>query len=156
MGEGRSGAAAAVRDLLARARAGVLATVSTRFGGAPYASLASYALGPGGEVVFLFSGLAQHTRDLAADSRAALYVQEPAPQDDDPQRIPRATVLGRAARASGDRAEALLAAYLARHPQARALLGLDFAPWVLVPERVQYVGGFGAAAWLDPADVLVP
>ncbi len=150
----RSGAAAAAREILGRAGAGVLATLSTKHGGAPFASLASYALGPGGEVVFLFSGLAQHTRNLAADARATLYVQDPAPRDDDPQQIPRAAVVGRVVPAPADHADALLAAYLERHPQAKGLLALDFVPYVLLPEQVHFVGGFASATWLAPADVL--
>jgi hypothetical protein len=150
----RSGPAAEARAILERARSGVLATLSARHGGAPFASLASYALGPGGEVVFLFSGIAQHTRNLTVDSRATLYVQDPSPRDDDPQQIPRAAVVGRVVPVPASRAGRLLDAYLERHPQARALLALDFAPWMLVPDQVHWVGGFATATWLEPRDVL--
>jgi putative heme iron utilization protein len=155
-GTRRSGAAQAAGDILERARAGVLATISVKHGGAPFASLASYALGPSGEVVFLFSTLAQHTRNLAADARATLYVQDPSQRDDDPQQVPRVAIVGRVVSAAGDEADALLEAYLDRHPQAKGLVSLDFAPYRLVAEQIHYVGGFASATWLDPADVLAP
>ena len=41
------------------------------------------------------------------------------------------------------------ARYLARHPNARGLLALDFALHVLAVEEAQIVGGFAAAGWVS-------
>jgi putative heme iron utilization protein len=69
--------AAAARRLLQRARSGALATTSCREEGWPFASLVTVACDCDGAPLFLFSQLAEHTRNLAADSRAALLTQLP-------------------------------------------------------------------------------
>ena len=150
----RHGAGARAREVLEREGAGVLATISERHAGAPFASLASYALGADGAPVFLFSALAQHTRNLDADPRATLYVEDRAPRDDDPQQRPRLAIVGRAVRAPAASVAAARDAYLARHPQAEPLLALDFALFRLEPEEIHWVGGFASATWLSPGAVL--
>lgn len=150
--EARGGAALA-RELLAAQRVGVLATVSARHGGAPYTSLAPFAVSARGQPLLLVSALAQHTRDLAADPRASLFVHDPAAAADDPRTAARLSIAGRVRRVeAGDLPDAE-ARYLARHPEARGLLALDFALFELEVDEAQLVGGFGAAGWL-PGDAL--
>jgi heme oxygenase (biliverdin-IX-beta and delta-forming) len=150
--EARGGAALA-RELLGRRRAAVLATASARHGGAPFTSLAPYALSGAGEPVLLLSALAQHTRNLAADPRASLFVHDPAAAEEDPRTAERLCVVGRAARVPAADEPDARARYLARHPEARGLFALDFTLWVLGIEEAQYVRGFGAAGWI-PGDAL--
>ncbi len=145
--EARGGAALA-RELLRARRVGVLATSSARHGGAPFTSLAPFALSSSGEPILLLSALAQHTRNLEVDPRASLFVHDPSAAEEDPRTAPRLSIVGRAARVSAaDEADAR-ARYLARHPEARGLLALDFALYVVVVEEAQLVGGFGAAGWI--------
>src|SRR5919206_3702750 len=82
----------AVRRLFRAERQAVLSTLSARRQGWPFASLAPYALSRAGEPVLLLSSLAQHTKNLAADSRACLFIQDRTARD--PQAGARATVLG--------------------------------------------------------------
>jgi putative heme iron utilization protein len=150
--EARGGAALA-RELLERRRVAVLATASQRHGGAPFTSLAPFALSSAGEPILLLSALAQHTRNLEADPRASLFVHDAAAAEEDPRTAARLSIVGRIHRvAAADEADAR-ARYLARHPEARDLLALDFALYVLAIEEAQLVGGFGAAGWL-PGDAL--
>jgi putative heme iron utilization protein len=143
------GGASLARELLRRRLAAVLATASSRHGGAPFTSLAPYALSGAGEPILLLSALAQHTRNLEADPRASLFVHDPAAAEEDPRTAERLCVVGRAARVRTEDEPDARARYLARHPEARGLLALDFALWVIGIEEAQYVRGFGAAGWIS-------
>ncbi|HEY6002361.1 MAG TPA: pyridoxamine 5'-phosphate oxidase family protein [Anaeromyxobacter sp.] len=145
--EARGGAARA-RELLRRRRVAVLATASARHGGAPFTSLAPFALSAAGEPVLLLSALAQHTRNLEADPRASLFVHDPAAEEEDPRTAERLSIVGRVARVSAADEPDARSRYLARHPEARGLFALDFSLYVLAMEEAQLVGGFGSAGWL--------
>jgi putative heme iron utilization protein len=147
------GGATLARELLASQRVAVLATISTRHGGAPFTSLAPFALTARGEPLLLLSALAQHTRNLEADPRASLFVHDPAAAADDPRTAPRLSLSGRVRLvAPADEPDAR-ARYLARHPEGRGLFALDFALFELTVEEAQLVGGFAAAGWI-PGDAL--
>jgi putative heme iron utilization protein len=138
-----------VRALLESRGDGVLATLSARRDGWPFASVVQYALTDEGEPLLLLSALAEHTRNLAADSRVSLLVQEAS--GDDPLAVGRVTLLGRADRSQDP---ALREAYVARHPQAREYLQLaDFGCWVLRVSEARFVGGFGDMGWLSGDDL---
>lgn len=147
------GGAALARELLEETRVAVLATLSTRHGGAPFTSLAPFALSEEGEPLLLISALAQHTRNLEADPRASLFVHDPVAVDADPRTAARLSIVGRMRRVPAAEEAGARARYLARHPEARGLLGLDFAIWVMGVEEAQLVVGFGAAGWI-PGEVL--
>ena len=51
--------------------------------GFPFGSLVSYAVDDTGNPLFFISELAEHTRNLHADSRASLLATEPQPGTDD-------------------------------------------------------------------------
>jgi len=145
--------AGAARRLLAGRGEGVLATVSLHRAGFPFASLAPYALSRAGEPLLLLSGLAQHTRNLRADPRACLFVQE-AGQGASQDRA-RLAVLGRAGPVAAADLEEARARYLARHPEAEAWAALgDFAPYLLAIEEAHLVGGFGQAGWIARGDLV--
>jgi hypothetical protein len=145
-----------VRELLRREGAAVLATASAELAGHPFASLVPFAVSRAGEPLLLLSALAQHTRNLAADPRACLFVHDAAAAARDPRTAARAAILGRVERLTGDDEADARARYLARHPNARGLLGLDFALHLLVVERVQAVAGFAAAGWIPGSELREP
>jgi putative heme iron utilization protein len=135
--------------LLEAEHVGVLATLSARRDGWPFASVAPYALSEGGEPLFLLSDLAEHTRNVRADPRASLLVQAGASADD-PQAGARVTLLGRviALPAEPEASEAR-ARYVARHPAAAEYAALtDFHVYVLEVEEARMIGGFGDMGWL--------
>jgi putative heme iron utilization protein len=146
--------AAAVRALLAGQRHGVLATLSARHGGWPYASVAPYALTDAHEPLLLLSQLAEHTRNIQADNRVSLFVQADGPEED-PQAGARVTLLGwvapvgKAERADWAR---LHDRYVDWHPSAADYFQMsDFGLYVLRVETARFVGGFGDMGWLDAA-----
>ena len=74
-------ARATARRLLAEARTACLAFLDPETG-APSVSRIGFGLAPDGAALTLLSDLAQHTRALRADPRAALLVGEPGPRGD--------------------------------------------------------------------------
>lgn len=150
--------AAAARRLLRRARSGALATAYRAAHGAaddgedvwPYTSLVTVACDCDAAPLFLFSQLAEHTRNLQTDSRASLLVEETSRRAN-PQTGPRVTVLGRIEKSTEE--ERHRRRFLARHPSAVLYAGFaDFAIYRMTVERAHYVGGFGQARWIEGAD----
>src|SRR6202051_3613311 len=86
------------RSLLRRSRQGALATLMTG-GGSPYCSLVNVASHPDGSPILLISRLAVHTRNILADSRVSLMLDERAPGD--PLEGARIMLAGHAEEAGG-------------------------------------------------------
>ena len=145
----RQAATAAARALVLNSRRATLATHLAE-GGAPYASLVLVAPAADGSPILLISTLAQHTRNIAADSRVSLLYDGTLALDD-PLTGPRLTVLG-TAQPSDD--PALEAAYLACHPQAAEYAGFgDFGYYRITVARAHFVAGFGEIRWIE-GDIL--
>lgn len=139
-------AAAPARALLRRHRAGTLATALADDGGRPYASLVTFACDCDGSPILLFSGLADHTRNLAADPRASLLIED-ASRRANPQTGPRLSLIGRIA---PDGEPRLRRRFLARHPGAVQYADFpDFRFFRMTVERGHWVGGFARARWLS-------
>lgn len=128
------------------ARAQPKAALATSLDGRPYASLTTLAFDHDLSPILLLSGLADHTRNLRADPRAALLL-DGTDGCANPQTGPRVTLVGTARE---DAAPRLRARFLARHPAAALYAGFaDFAVWRIELERAHFVGGFGRAVWFD-------
>lgn len=134
-----------LRRLLEQEGHGVLATLSARHGGWPFASATPFALTDAGEPLLLLSELAEHTRNLRSDPRASLLVQDSSA--DDPPAGARVTLLGRLQLQDEEDERRR---YVERHPRAADLLQLaDFHVWRLEVTEARYIGGFGDARWLE-------
>ncbi|MDA0368008.1 MAG: DUF2470 domain-containing protein [Proteobacteria bacterium] len=145
---------AIARRIIRGALTGALATIAQDTdSGMPYASLVLVATRSDGRPVLLLSALAEHTKNLLADSRASLMV-DAIDGLASPLTGPRVTLQGDLVKAANDLARAR---YLARHPDAEAYVGFaDFSFFQFEPKRVHLVAGFGAIHWLDWADVATP
>jgi putative heme iron utilization protein len=140
-----------LRELLATERHAVLATLSASRDGWPFASVAAYALSDAGEPLLLLSDLAEHTRNLRADPRASLLVQDGASLDD-PQAGCRVTILGQVAPVAETELSSAREAYVVRHPHAAEYVQLaDFRLYVLRVREARFIGGFGDMGWIDAA-----
>lgn len=145
-------AARLARSLLRRRREGALATLMVG-SGAPYCSLVSLASQPSGAPILLISHLALHTRNILADPRVSLMLDERRPGD--PLQGSRIMVAGRAAETGGDAAAALQARYLAAHPSAASFTKFkDFSFFAITIEHIHLVAGFGRIIDLPPQQVL--
>ena len=139
------------RSLLGRSRQGALATLM-REGGDPYCSLVNVASLPDGSPILLISRLAVHTKNILADPRVSLMLDERAPGD--PLEGARIMLAGAAEEAKDD-AELLKRRYLAAHPSAEDFVGFkDFSFFRIVPKGVHLVAGFGRIVDLVPKDFL--
>ena len=137
--------------LMRRAFKGSLASLDTP-GGAPYASLITLATDPAGAPIFLISTLARHTRNLAADPRGSILIDETG-DGADPLQGARLTLSGRAEKVTR---EAVRSRFLSRQVQAEFYAGFpDFSFWRLALDSAHYIGGFGRIVDLEPSDLLI-
>ncbi len=147
-------AVALARRVLRAVPMAALATRAADRDGWPYASLVACAVDHDGTPILLLSELSDHTRNLAADGRASLLLDD-TPGLANRMAGPRLTLLGRLAPAGAAARDRLRRRYLARHPTAARYEGFgDFAYWAMTVEAVHLIGGFAQAHWLDAADVM--
>jgi heme oxygenase (biliverdin-IX-beta and delta-forming) len=140
------------RSLLRRSRQGALATLMPGSGD-PYCSLVNVASHPDGSPILLLSRLAVHTKNILADSRVSLMLDERA--EGDPLEGARIMLAGRAGEASGEAAEILRRRYLSAHPSAESFVGFkDFSFYRIVPSGTHLVSGFGRIVDLKPDQFL--
>src|ERR1700742_4993050 len=107
-----------VRSLLRRSRQGALATLMAA-NGDPYCSLVNVASHSDGSPLLLISRLAIHTRNLLADARVSLMLDERA--EGDPLEGSRIMLSGLAEEVRDDR-EIVRQRYLNAHPNAEAFV----------------------------------
>ncbi|MDB5619544.1 DUF2470 domain-containing protein [Tardiphaga sp.] len=144
--------AALARSLLRRSRQGALATLMPPKGD-PYCSLVNLASAPDGAPVLLISRLALHTRNILADPRVSLMLDERAAGD--PLEGARIMLAGTAEQAGEVDAASLRQRYLAVHPSAGMFVDFkDFAFFRIEPTAAHLVAGFGRINDLAPAQFL--
>jgi putative heme iron utilization protein len=136
------------RQLVAAARSATLATI----GEAPLATLVAVTDDGTGRPLFLFSSLAEHTKNLRARPDASVLIASPGDSMD----RPRVTLIGRMVWLEGAEAEAAKARFVSTHEEAKVWVTLkDFAPARLELTSVRFVGGFARAKTLTPDDYLL-
>jgi hypothetical protein len=149
--EARAAAVADAKRLMRLARTGALATLEAG-GGGPLTTLIGVASDFDGAPLFLMSTLSRHTRNLARDPRASLLLTG-AHERGDPLNHPRVTLSGWVEQTAAPRAKVR---YLQRNPKSQLYAGFaDFALYRLRIDDVHFNGGFGRAAPLAVAEVLV-
>jgi putative heme iron utilization protein len=145
-------AAKLARSLLRRSRQGALATLMPGSGD-PYCSLVNLASHFDGTPILLVSRLAVHTRNILADPRVSLMLDERAPGD--PLEGARIMLAGTAVAAADNEAADLRRRYLNTHPSAETFVDFaDFGFFRIVPSGVHLVAGFGRIVDLAASDIL--
>lgn len=140
---------AAAKKLLREARSGALATLMAG-SGHPYCSLVNVATAVDGTPVLLISRLAVHTRNIAADARVSLMLDER--KEGDPLQGARVMLMGRAEPTSE---EAVRRRYLARQPEAEMFVNFpDFGFYEIRISGAHLVAGFGRIVDLGAEDIL--
>ena len=140
---------AAAKKLLREGRSGALATLIPGSGD-PYCSLVNIATAADGAPLLLISRLAVHTKNVLADPRVSLMIDERKPGD--PLQGARVMLMGTAA-ASDD--PGVRRRYLDRQPEAEMFAGFaDFAFYRMTLKAVHLVAGFGRIVDLAPREVL--
>jgi heme oxygenase (biliverdin-IX-beta and delta-forming) len=136
------------KSLLRRSRQGALATLMPGSGD-PYCSLVNLASHPDGSPILLISRLAVHTRNILADGRVSLMLDERAPGD--PLEGARIMLSGRAEQGGEAELELLRRRYLSAHPSAEDFVSFkDFSFFRVRPSGTHLVAGFGRIIDLKP------
>jgi heme iron utilization protein len=160
---------AAAKKLLREGRTGALATLMAGSGD-PYCSLVNVATAADGAPLLLISRLAVHTRNILADPRVSLMLDERKPGDPklgdpklgdpkpgdprpgDPLQGARVMLMGAAA-VSDDKD--VRRRYLERQPEAEMFAGFgDFAFYRIALKGAHLVAGFGRIVGLGPKEIL--
>ena len=137
------------RRLIRTGRLATLATLDTETDGGPYASLALTACGHDAAPLLLLSGLARHSRNIAADGRVSLLF---AKSSREAIAQGRASVVGRAEPCDDP---LLKNRFLARHATAQSIAQFaDFRLYRVAVDSVHFVGGFGNIHTLDRTEVM--
>jgi putative heme iron utilization protein len=140
------------QSLLRKSRQGALATLMAESGD-PYCSLVNVAAHADGAPILLISRLAVHTKNILADGRVSLMLDERAAGD--PLEGARIMLAGRAEEATGGDAAVLRRRYLNAHPSADAFVDFkDFSFFRIAPIGLHLVAGFGRIIDLKPAQFL--
>jgi heme iron utilization protein len=140
------------RSLLRRSRQGALATLMPSSGD-PYCSLLNVANHADGSPILLISRLAVHTKNILADSRISLMLDERAPGD--PLEGARIMLSGHAEEASAANKDNLRSRYLNAQPSATDYADFaDFSFFLIRPSCAHLVAGFGRIVDLTPAQIL--
>jgi putative heme iron utilization protein len=142
------------RLLLRKSRQGALATLMAGRGD-PYCSLVNVASHPDGTPIVLISRLALHTKNILADSRVSLMLDERA--DGDPLEGARIMLLGRSEDVASDEREMVRRRYLNAHPSAEAFVDFkDFSFFLIRATNIHLVAGFGRIVDLAPEQFVTP
>jgi putative heme iron utilization protein len=140
---------AAAKTLLREARSAALATLMPGSGD-PYCSLVNVATAASGAPLLLISQLAVHTKNILADPRVSLMLEERKPGD--PLEGARVMLTGTAAPTDDPHARRR---YLARQPGAEMFAGFaDFGIYRVTLKAAHLVAGFGRIVDLAPDEIL--
>ena len=148
----------AARRLFLQESFGVLSTISLDVPGYPFGSLTPYCTDRQGRPVIYISHIAQHTRNILADSRVSLTVFDTSGDSDDVQARGRVTCIGDA-RAVDDATVADAVDFRDRYfryfPSARQYEQThDFQFFRIDLVRIRFIGGFGQIFWVEPPEFL--
>lgn len=126
---------------------GMLSTISRALEGYPFGSVTPFVLDAQACPVILVSRLAEHTKNINADSRVSLLVQAHSDAVRSLQAEARVTLMGKASAVmqAGD----ICGRYLRYFPEARDYLELDFDFYRIEPVTLRVVAGFGKIHWIS-------
>jgi putative heme iron utilization protein len=141
--------AVAAKKLLREGRSAALATLMPASGD-PYCSLVNVATAADGAPLLLISRLAVHTKNILADPRVSVMIDER--KAGDPLQGARIMLMGTTATTDDPEARRR---YLDRQPEAEMFAGFaDFAFYRVALKAAHLVAGFGRIIDLKPQDVL--
>lgn len=147
------GDAELARQLVFCSRLATLSTIALRPAGFPYGSLVAHAVDQRGCPLLLLSGLAEHTKNLAACPNASLLVVETGSTSI--VTAPRVTLVGTCQRIDASEHESVRARYVAAHPESATWFAdhlHDYCLYRFEPNELRVIVGFGRLSWVSRAD----
>jgi len=138
------------RQFLRTTRSAMLSTMSVKYPGYPFGSVAPFVLDHSGQPVILISTIAEHTKNIMANPKVSLMVFS---GDVDLQASARLTLVGLAT--AIDKTDPnLRARYLRYFPQAESYFSMhDFSFYRISIEQARYIAGFGQMGWLASTEI---
>lgn len=134
------------RLFLRSTRSAILSTLSAKFEGFPFGSVAPFVLDHQAQPIILISSIAEHTKNIIVNPKVSLLVFAGA---DDLQANARLTLLGHAALADKNDTQ-LRERYLRYFPEAAGYFDMhDFAFYRVNIEQSRYISGFGKMGWVE-------
>ena len=140
-----------VRNFIEGNNSAVLCTISRSHQGYPFGSHAPYAIDSAGRPLIYISKLAEHYRNLEADSRACFYVAETGREQAD-MSAARASALGRFIPLEEAKISDAEQRYFGRFPLPPGERLPDFFFFAMEIERIRWIGGFGDIRWISAKD----
>jgi len=139
----------AAKKLMRECRSGAMATLMTGSGD-PYCSLVNVASAADGAPLLLISQLAVHTKNILADARVSVMLDER--KEGDPLQGARVMLNGSAVKTGS---EHVRRRYLAHQPEAEMFAGFkDFAFYEVKLKGAHLVSGFGRIVDMKPEEIL--
>ena len=126
-----------------------MGTRSVRYAEYPYTAALPFCTDQQGRIIVFISHLSEHTKAIEHDARVSFTA---APMVPELRPKARATVLGRIAPTEDPSAAAR---YLRLLPDNRRFVEIGgFRFYIIEPDHVRLIAGFGSAHWLDGDSVL--
>jgi len=133
-------------QFLRTTRNGILSTLSVKFTGYPFGSVAPFVLDHNGQPIILISTIAEHTQNIIANPKVSLLVFA---GEEDLQASGRLTLMGEAKQIDKEDAD-LRARYLRYLPQAVGYFDThDFSFYRIEITQARYIAGFGKMGWIS-------
>jgi putative heme iron utilization protein len=143
------------RRLFLQESFGVLSTLSLDVPGYPFGSVTPYCADEAGRPVIYISGIAQHTKNIKADSRVSLTVVDSHTNGGDVQSRGRVTLIGNAAPVPPDD-QRTRQRYFRHLPESQQYEQThDFVFYRIDLIQLRFIGGFGQIHWVKPAEFLI-
>lgn len=126
---------------------GVLSTISLDVPGYPFGSVTPYCLDSDFIPNILISSIAQHTKNIIANPKVSLFINETNNQTNK-QSFSRLTYVGEAQKVTDD--EDIKKRYISYFPAASAYFEThNFSFYRINPVRLRFIGGFGKIYWIE-------
>ena len=138
------------RQFLRTTRSAMLSSISVKYPGYPFGSVAPFVLDHSSQPIILISTIAEHTKNIISNPKVSLMAFS---GDDDLQASARLTLVGVAT--AIDKTDAnLRARYLRYFPQAESYFSMhDFSFYRINIEQARYISGFGKMGWLASTEI---
>lgn len=140
------------KNLITLNRDGVLSTISLSQKGYPFGSIVPYDIDKDGNLIIYISLIAEHYKNLKADSRASLIVLDSFGTKDR-QAHARATILLDFSVVPEQQKEQVQFSYEKRFPQSiNYEIQHNFLFMRGNPVKIRWIGGFGDITWISRED----
>ena len=137
-------------NLYRSTNAAILSTMSKKYEGYPFGSFITYVSDKNRTLLMYTSDIAQHTKNLKANSKACVTLFK-LDTEYDKQNSSRLTLMGDLKDVPVDNLEECQERFIKFLPESKKYSSMhDFKFYKLAISKIRWIGGFGDIAWLNP------